>query len=84
MDNKAIPGTRSPELLATVALKHDPFEERLKPVAQAEQAEAEVQVLQLEPQAVQFGKVAAKYPGAQETHWDEVPTVVAVIQQLAA
>lgn len=55
---RAKPETRTLELLAVVALKHDPLVvERLKPVAQTVQAVAE-HVLQLAEQAVQLAGVA--------------------------
>jgi len=51
---------RTLELLAVVALKHDPLLERLNPVAQPVHAAADEHVLQLVPQAVQFAGVAKK------------------------
>lgn len=57
MDNKAIPGTRRPELLAAVALKHEPLVERLNPVEQVVHVVLELQALQLEPQPVQVALV---------------------------
>jgi len=60
MDNKAIPGTRRPELLAAVALKHEPLDERLNPVAHppVEHVVLEVQELQLAPQPEQVALVS--------------------------
>jgi len=65
MDNKAIPGTRRPEFLAAVALKHEPLDERLNPVAHppVEHEVLEVQVLQLAPQAEQLELLTGKYIG---------------------
>jgi peptidyl-tRNA hydrolase len=60
---RAKPEAKTVELLAVVALKHDPLLERLKPVAQVVHAAAEVHALQLLPQAVQLAGVA-KYPAA--------------------
>lgn len=53
-----------PELLAAVTFKHEPFplDERLNPVEQVVQADAEVHIAQLAAQAVQLDGKAKKLP----------------------